>query len=364
MNVAILVKEFPPDVIGGTETQTFRMAGELQQRGHDVTVYTKAYPESDTLDPEFDLVRVPNWRYTSVTSTATFLLGAIVYLLWNHRRHDVLQCMMVYPNGFAGYILEIVTGLPSFAWIRGGDYYFMKDTFGKRWMIRQVVESQLVLVQTQSVREDVLSEFPGANLRILGNGVDIPGETADGDAVIFVGRLKKQKGVSVLLRALEGLDQRLFIVGDGPERGRLESLAASLEVDVTFTGEVSPNEVGKYLRRGTVFVLPSIRGEGLPNAVLEAMAVGLPVIGTATGGVADAILEGETGFVIPPGSEELLRDRIHTICNSEELQNRMGRNARRYVEDNHSWATVLSKLECIYDLVTDRNNDSVTDVDP
>ncbi|WP_302080893.1 glycosyltransferase family 4 protein [Salinibaculum rarum] len=348
MNVAILVKEFPPDVIGGTETQTLRMARELQeQTAHEVTVYTKRYP-SDPPDVPFDLVGVPNWRRSPFLSTFTFVLAATFMLVRDADEFDVLQCMMVYPNGFVGWLVNRFQGLPYFAWIRGGDYYFMKDTPGKRWAISKVLADTLVLVQTERVASDVRDEFSDSNLDVLGNGVDIPEQTADGDEIVFVGRLKDQKGVHVLIQALEDLDEKLLIVGDGPERERLERLASRLDVEIEFVGEVNPEAVEEYLHRGKAFVLPSVRGEGLPNAVLEAMAIGLPVVVTGTGGVADAVVDGETGFIVEPGNEEGLRDRLELLCEADTRRERMGVSARKWVVENHSWNTIISDLDAVY----------------
>lgn len=354
MRVAILVKEFPPDVIGGTETQTKRLATALEEYGnHDVTVFTKSYPGSTNVDVDYELVRVPTWHLTPVVSTLTYVVGAFLFLLYRRREFDIVQSMMVYPTGFVGYLSAKFTGLPYFAWIRGGDYYFMKQNPIKRWTIQRVLSDTLVLVQTQRVREDVLSEFPDANLSVLGNGVEIPDEPASGDAVVFVGRLEEQKGVHVLLEASAELDEQLLVVGDGTERASLEGRAAELEVDAEFVGEVPPNEVTDQLRRGKVFVLPSIRGEGLPNAMLEAMAVGLPVVVTDTGGVTDGVREGKTGYVVRPGSVEMLRDRIQTLCSDEDLRERMAEQARTYAEENHSWSQLVDELEHVYLTVRD-----------
>lgn len=348
-NVAILVKEFPPDVIGGTETQSMRMASELQQRtDHEVSVYTKSYPGEEPHTPEFDLVRVPNWHVNDFISTLTFLLVAFLYLLRDRSQIDVLHCMMIYPMGVLGYLVHMVTGIPYFAWIRGGDYYFMKENRVKRWTIDQVFRDTLVFVQTDAVRNDVLREFPHATLRVLGNGVEIPDNTASGDSIVFVGRLKRQKGVHILLEAMENVNQHLIIVGDGPERSQFEKTAARTNLDVEFVGEVDPDAVQEYLLDGSVFVLPSVAGEGLPNALLEAMAVGLPVIGTNTGGVKDAIIDGETGYVVPPGDQDALAERLDNLVTNDSTQNRIGRAAREYVVAHHSWERITDKLDSLY----------------
>lgn len=349
MDIGIVVKEFPPDVIGGTETQTLRMARHLSDAGHDVTVYTKSYPEATNRDEPFRLRRLPTWQLNTFVSTLTFLLSAVYYLAVAGRDHDILQCMMIYPSGPVGFLSSRLSGTTYFAWIRGGDYYFMKENPVKRRMIRAVLEDTTVLVQTERIAEDVRSEFEPMDLRVLGNGVEVPETTADGDAIVFVGRLERQKGVDVLLEAVADLpNQRLVIIGDGSERKRLKSMADQLGIAATFEGEVSPTNVTAYLAEGRVFVLPAIEGEGLPNAMLEAMAVGLPVIVTDTGGVADGVMDGESGFVVPPGDVDALRDRLKMLCFDDERQKRMGATARAWVQSRYSWDTIISKLETIY----------------
>jgi glycosyltransferase involved in cell wall biosynthesis len=225
----------------------------------------------------------------------------------------------------------------------------MKEVNWKWWIIKNVLSNSLVLVQTERIQQDVLSEFPNANLRILGNGVDIPDKTADGDRIIYVGRLREQKGIEVFLRAVENLNEPILIVGDGANRDEIESLAYNLNLDVEFTGEVTPNLVDKYLFRSRIFVLPSVRGEGLPNAVLEAMSAGLPVVVTDTGGAADAVKHGETGFIVSPGDETALRDRIQYLCGHPSEREEMGQRARRHVVKHHRWQRIVSELESIYE---------------
>jgi glycosyltransferase involved in cell wall biosynthesis len=355
MHIALLVKEFPPDVIGGTETQTMRMATELQQRTDtEVTVFTKSYPGSSNNDSHpYEIVRVPNWQLSPFVSTLTFVLAATLLLIRDADEFDVLQCMMIYPNGFVGQIVNRVRGLPYFAWIRGGDYYFMKDTPGKRWMIKRVLADTRVLVQTEQIANDVYSEFPEATLTVLGNGIEIPEETATGDEIVFVGRLKEQKGVHLLLQAAAELDETVRIVGDGPERTRLEDLAERLDVDANFVGEIPPEEVTRHLCHGKIFVLPSICGEGLPNAVLEAMAVGLPVVVTDTGGVADAVAIDHTGFVVEPGDLDALTQRLVYLCENDEQRNSMGSQARQWVRDTYGWDRICEELKLLYKSLVD-----------
>jgi len=358
MRLALYVKEFPPNVIGGAETQTRRMAHALQKRGHEVTVYTKSYGDATPDDNEypFEVVRIPNLRINPFLSTLTFLLASIYVLVRDRREYDFLQCMMIYPNGFVGLLVNRLTGVPYVPWIRGGDYYFAKETPGKRWTIVETLHDGLVLTSTDRVIEDVHDEFPEAELRSINNGVRIPDEPADGDAIVFVGRLKEQKGVDRLLRAAEGLGRSVIVVGDGPNRPNLEALTAKLDLDAEFVGEVRPAEVPAYLRRSDVFVLPSVKGEGgTPNAMLEAMAVGLPVVVTDTGGMLEAIETENIGYMVPPDDVPALRDKLELLVTDKDRCDEMGANARAYVRHSHGFDTIIDQLEAVYEEVTDRS---------
>lgn len=351
MNIAIVLKTFPPDVIGGMETQTRQMATELHDAGHDVTVFTKDFGDHDDSDVSYDVVRVINRKHNPFISDLTFLVFTLIALFRRRKEFDVLQCMMIYPVGFLGYVVNKLTGLPYFAWIRGGDYYLMNDVTWKRWMMRRVLGDTLVLAQSEEIREDVTTDFDDieCDIKILGNAVSVPDETASGDGVLYVGRLAPKKGVEYLIEAMEDVDAELTVVGDGPERARLEELADRTDANVTFIGEVPPDEVDGYYRDAGVFVLPSVEGEGMPNVILEAMAWGLPVVATDSGGIPSLIENGTTGYIVPMGDSETLAVRIGTLLGDHRLRSRMGRAARKYVVDNRSWDWLVRELGRIYE---------------
>ncbi len=350
MNTSIILKTFPPDAIGGMETQTKRMGTELHKAGHDVTVFTKRFGDHDDSDVPYEVVRVRNSDYNPFVSDFTFLVFTLVAILRRRKEFDVLQCMMIYPVGFLGYVVNKLTGVPYFAWIRGGDYYLMNDVSWKRWMMRRVLADTLVLAQSPEIRDDVLADFDDLDpeIEVLGNAVSIPDETASGEGVLYVGRLAPKKGLEYLLEAMTDVDAHLTIVGDGSERDRLERRAAELDIDVTFVGEVAPEAVDSYYRDAGVFVLPSLEGEGMPNVVLEAMSWGLPVVATDSGGLPTMIEDGETGFLVPMRDSEAIGKRIEKLLTDEEYHEGMGTAARSYVRDTHSWKWLVDELESVY----------------
>ncbi len=348
--IAIVLKTFPPDVIGGMETQTKQMATELHKAGHNVTVFTKSFGEHDDNDVPYEVTRVRNWKLKSFISDFTFMIFTLFILIRRRKEFDVLQCMMIYPIGFLGHVVNRVTGLPYFAWIRGGDYYLMNNVWWKRWMMKRVLNDTLVLAQSKEIREDVASDFSNmdCNIEVLGNAVSIPDETASGEGVLYIGRLVPKKGIKYLIRAMKDVDTHLTIVGDGPERERLETLVSSLDVDVTFVGEVDPNEVNQYYRDAAVFALPSIEGEGMPNVILESMSWGLPVVATESGALPTLLDDGKTGYIVPMRDSDMLRDRMTELLNNPDRREAMGCAARKHVDKNHSWNWLITKLETVY----------------
>jgi glycosyltransferase involved in cell wall biosynthesis len=191
--------------------------------------------------------------------------------------------------------------------------------------------------------------FPNERIVHIPNGVEVNGMELKRDytlrrgiALTFVGRLHPQKGVDVLLRALRKVADvrpqvpwRLQILGDGDLRPQLEGLTRSLSLSeaVEFCGRVG--NVSDYLAETDIFVLPS-RAEGLPSALLEAMSQGLPCIATRIDGNADVIAHAQNGLLVNPDDEEDLATAILQLVDDRALRMRLGRQARRTVEEEYS----------------------------
>ena len=153
--------------------------------------------------------------------------------------------------------------------------------------------------------------------------------------LIFVGRLAPVKGIRVLFDALDDLflripNLRLTLVGDGPDRDRLEREAARLGDRVRFTGYLSQAEVAEALAEHDICVLPSF-AEGVPVILMEAMASGLPVIATQVAGVGELVEQGVSGLLAPPGDVKTLRRHIEALANDATLRFQMGQSGREKV---------------------------------
>lgn len=167
--------------------------------------------------------------------------------------------------------------------------------------------------------------------------------------IICVARLHPQKGHSYLLEALETLrdarsDFVCLLVGDGPERGSIEShvSARGLQHCVRLLG--NRPDVARLLAVSDIFVLPSLH-EGLSNALLEAMAVGLPVVASDVSGMDEILVNGETGFLVPAADSNALASALTWLLDDEGLRTRMGRAARQHVLTRYSQDVMLKRYE-------------------
>jgi len=168
-----------------------------------------------------------------------------------------------------------------------------------------------------------------------------------------IGRLDPVKNQEALLEAFARLRQRhaglrLVIVGDGPLRGHLQSLAQSLGVagDVTFTG--SRTDTPDLLRSFDVFVLPSVN-EGISNTILEAMACGVPVVASGVGGNPELVVDGVCGSLYDPADPQALQQALLPYLTDPALRERHGRAARERVLQNFSLDSMVGRYLALYD---------------
>jgi glycosyltransferase involved in cell wall biosynthesis len=169
--------------------------------------------------------------------------------------------------------------------------------------------------------------------------------------VLTVGRLSREKDHFTLLLSMCRLRPvvaaHLLVVGDGPERSRLEREALSLGLagDVTFTGQVPSAE--PFYALADLAVLSS-RSEGSPNALLEAMAARVPIVATAVGGVPEIVSDGESALLVEPGNPHLLAQAMTALLTATERPLRLAANARGLVVGRHSPDVRARRLRQIY----------------
>jgi glycosyltransferase involved in cell wall biosynthesis len=223
----------------------------------------------------------------------------------------------------------------------------------KRWTSKRLAGH--VAVGERAARE--IEELVGlrhGSVRSIPNGVpDVRLERLSrpfaGPTLGSLGRLDRQKGFDVLLRALEQLPQAsLVLVGDGPERAPLEAQAsaAGLTGRVLFAGWA--DDPRRHLTTFDVFVLPS-RFEGFPLSVVEAMLAGLPVVASAVGSMPESVREEETGLLVPPEDPHALAAALRRLLDRTDLRSDLGRRGRELALERFTAAAMARSFEALYE---------------
>ena len=227
----------------------------------------------------------------------------------------------------------------------------------------------MVLANSRDIKRDLVRNFgvSADKIEVIHNPLDIerisrlarepvdhPWFEGEIPVVISVGRLEPQKGYHHLLRAFARIKKtrqcKLVILGEGKKRGELGNLARELGIkqDVAFLGfQKNPF---KYLARSDIFVLSSL-WEGFPNAIIEAMACGIPVVASSCpGGVDEVIEDGFNGLLVLPADEKALANAILSILDDEKLAERLVKRGRCRVED-FSLSKKIREYERVFELI-------------
>jgi glycosyltransferase involved in cell wall biosynthesis len=223
----------------------------------------------------------------------------------------------------------------------------------------------LFLCVSEFVKRKALEKgFPADRLLVHHIGIDtetlVPVHTdREPRTIIHVARLVEKKGTTFLLEAMKALapklpDLRLRIVGDGPLRQMLEEQARPLGRQVEFLGARDNAEVLELIAGSTVVAVPSVTAssgdsEGLPIVTLEAAALATPIVASDSGGIAEAVVDGKTGYVVAERNVAMLAERLHAILTDPGLGHEMGAAARHHIENHFDLRRQSARLEEIYD---------------
>ena len=352
LGVAIVVYEV--DTRGGMERQALRLAKGLAERGARVTIVTTFFPEGLGLPlppavrerrDGFEIIRVPGFRWWSgeaVMALIDLVLARV--LLSRRRRIEVVYAVQFQAGAHAGRVAG-VRGLPTVVKFACGGAYGDMTQLALQPALREPLGSiDRYACLSQQVRREVESQgFDPARCIFVRNGVDLTvfspeGARADlgpGRWIVFIGRHDSQKRIDTLLRAFARLaarvpDARLASAGKGPEEPRLRALARELGIEgrVRFLGE--RRDVPDLLRAASVFVLPSA-AEGLPNALLEALAVGVPSVVTDIPGTDEVVQRDREALMVPVGDEAALASALERLLTDRALAEQLARAGRELV---------------------------------
>lgn len=275
-----------------------------------------------------------------------FLVAEAYALRRAVRRHrpDVIHLHWIVPQGFAALL-----GAPRVPWLvttLGGDVYGLRDpvtTRVKRAVLRRA--GAVTAMNADMITQLVEQGAPAGATHVLPMGADVDTVRKAGAGVervpgriVFVGRLVEKKGLAVLLEALRSVDGEwsLEVVGDGPLRAPLEAAAAGMPV--RFLGALPRTELAKAYARAEVVAVPSVPAasgdqDGLPVALLEAMAAGCAVVGSRIAGIDAAVVDGDSGVLVPPGDPAALAEALGGLLADPVRRDKLGAAARARADE-------------------------------
>ncbi len=337
--------------IGGTQRQMLELSHHL-----DKTLFA---PEIWTIRGGEDFLALANEYGVPVhflRTDAKLKVLPAAWALWKElgkRRPPIIHLHTTFPNVW-GRILGRLRCTPVIIGSIRSKRNVRKQKERLLWRF-----THAHICNAASLEQDLLKEgLPSERLFMIPNGIDTqfftPSPTGlDGRAhIINVGRLVKEKNQETLLRAFALVQQKipeahLHMVGDGYLREYLQSLTDELGLSQHVTFHGASNNVKELLQGARIFALSSI-DEGTPNAILEAMACGLPIVSTKVDGIAAMLVHAEHGYLVDVYQHETMANYILKILETPQLAEKLGAQATKYVQENYSLKLMALRHEAVY----------------
>jgi glycosyltransferase involved in cell wall biosynthesis len=357
---------------GGPSTYLYNLLGDLVQRGHEVVVITYGDLE-DKYDYPYPVIRISRQQPIPVR-----LIKFVYRILSIGDRYDLLFVSGYgFPAAIANFVLKkplVMKLVSDFAWefcTRHGwvtnkvsdfqhEGYSFKVSLLKAIQSFYVKRARIIIVPSNYVKNLVQGwGIPKDRIVVIYNAIQQPdvlgagkrearailGFPEDERMLITVGRLILLKRIDQIVRMMPQLGNvKLIVVGDGPERKPLERLVASLNLRdrVLLTGQVSQDKIPLCLRASDLFVLNS-ETEGLSHVLLEAMAVGIPIIATDAGGNPEVIEDGVNGLLVPIDNQEKLKEAILMVLQDKELAEDFVKRSKEKVAQTFAWDVMVER---------------------
>jgi glycosyltransferase involved in cell wall biosynthesis len=376
MQVLMVNYEFPP-IGGGAATATLFLAKSLLAQGHGVCILTSAIDNLRGwfLEDGIEVARIPTLRKlkdrASIWEMSSFSVSGLLALpkVLHRFKPDCAIIMFTIPCGHIGLALKNIWGIPYIISLRGGDVPGHQphiDTYHKLLKplrLAVLANARAVVANSKGLAE--LSRITNpVSVEVIRNGVDChyfqPDSIADDKqrpyTFLFVGRFSNEKMLSYLLDQLAVLRQTstthfiLHIVGDGPEGINLkrQSTQLGLENVVVWHGWIDRERLREIYRKSDCLVNPSLY-EGMSNAVLEAMASGLPVIASAVRGNTDTVIHEESGILFDLNQPDGLQQALRKVMGDQNASRTLGLRAREIAQTRFSWDSAAEQYMALFD---------------
>ena len=349
---------YPPN-LGGLEKVVQTLALIQHKSGLDVSVITTNQGISNGIkDDPFNVHRLRSYVIAN-----TNIVPGLFFKLLTTNRHNIVHLHVT--QAYMPEIVWLSSKIKRFRYIAHvhldvpptGPLGFLLKIYKPLFLKRVLKAASFVIVFTEDQRLDIHNKYDIelSKIKVIPNGVEekfyydksrllhkIP-------RLLFVGRLSSQKNLPQLLYALEGISDKFTttLVGDGELEQELIKLAKHLKLlNVNFAGRADGNKLLDYYKQSDLFVLPSER-EGMPLVLLEAMAMGLPIVATNVTGNRDVVCDDKNGLLVPYNDSNAFRQALLKIKSSEKMYEKMSK-ASRQMADQYSWDKISKVFLEVY----------------
>lgn len=379
MRVLFLAHSFPRHEGDAAGSFLLRLATALAAEGVSVQVVAPAaagLPASE----RFDGIRVERFRYAprryerlaytgnmaqevrdhwaARVALLGFLGSEFVSAVRNGRRFqpDLVHAHWAFPGGLVGTWVAALADVPLVTTMHGTDVRLARGASAARPVFRHVVKRSAALTTVSRWLADEVNQLvPSAHPTVAPMPVDTEAFTPGGDRLpdrlLFVGRLNAQKGLEHLIAALARMriPATLDVVGDGPDRSRLERRTEELGVAgrVRWRGVLPQHELPRFYRRACALVVPSIE-EGLGLVAVEAQLCATPVVASASGGLPDVVRDGLTGVLVPPADPDALAAALDALLTEPERARALGEAGRMHALATFAPESVARRYATLY----------------
>lgn len=284
--------------------------------------------------------------------------------LHRKQKYDMTWCLMANYAAAAAFWFKLFHGrIPLLLTLQEGDEesYIRKRVgiFLPFWKLFFKMVNHIQVISTY-LGDWARKNGAKCQIDVVPNGVSLRKfqissrlQNSNYKTIITTSRLVKKNGIDILIKAVAELENiKVLIVGNGPEEQDLKNLVKKLEVEdrVEFIGSVPYEDIPKYLAVSDIFVRVS-RSEGLGSSFLEAMAAGLPVIGTDVGGIPDFLKDQETGLFVKVDDSSDLAQKIKMLIENDKLRNRLIENGKKLVEQKYDWNIISQQMSKVFNSI-------------
>ena len=361
MKVLMLNYEYPP-LGGGAANANRYLLDELKHKDVEIDLVTSAKDEynQEAISENITLHRLDvnkkEFHHWSQIEILRYLSKGFLKSIQLKRRndYDVVHAWFGFPSGLMARLL----GIPYIVALRGSDVPGYNERFSTQYklltpVIKEVWKSAEEVIPNSEGLKDLAQKTLKIDMSVIPNGIKLEDFQPEYDReskvlrLLCVSRLTERKRVSDIIKSIKNVDNvELTVIGSGQKEDELKDLAKSLDLEnkVQFTGRLPHEDLPQWYSEADVFVLPSLN-EGMSNTVLEAMASGLPVITTDTGGT-EELIKGN-GVIVPKKDPDSIRSEIIEYRESREKLIEQGKRSRNMAEEM-SWEKVADSYYEVY----------------